>query len=427
MNGILCIVPLFLGFLFSSDSIANTNRTEIPYFTWESGSSRINEFGSDGMPAARGGAVGWRDGSGNLYMFGGHGFTPNGGRTFLNDLWKYNRRSGRWSDLTLQTPGPAPTPRYAASSSQRARHFFVFGGHGLDASGRLGPLSDLWLRSKRGWQLVAGKSEVELPGIYKGASTKLRPGGRYVAAGTSDRRGNFWLFGGEGLDERGNRGVLNDLWMFDGKHWTWVAGSNEIAARSTYTSKKAAPGARREMQIYSDRQNDLWMFGGEGYDGQGTYGFLNDLWQFDGKQWKWVSGDQTRNGKGVYGVKGVPAKTNLPGARTGAQTWLDANGTFWVFSGYGYDANGAVGFLQDLWKFEDSKWCWMGGERELSTEGHYGDKGLADPSNLPGARTNSVTWRFGNQLWMFSGNGFDETGAQGVLNDLWKIKFRKHR
>jgi hypothetical protein len=51
-------------------------------WTWMSGSSDFNEPGSYGekgvpspsnVPGARGGAVGWRDNDGNLWMFGGYG------------------------------------------------------------------------------------------------------------------------------------------------------------------------------------------------------------------------------------------------------------------------------------------------------------------------------------------------------------------
>ena len=35
---------------------------------------------------------------------------------------------------------------------------------------------------------------------------------------------------------------------------------------------------------------------------------------------------------------GVPASTNIPGARKGAVTWVDGVGNFWLFGGCGYDS-----------------------------------------------------------------------------------------
>ena len=51
---------------------------------WISGSSSINQYGvygtrgeasSGNVPGARRAAVGWKDNSGNLWLFGGHGYS----------------------------------------------------------------------------------------------------------------------------------------------------------------------------------------------------------------------------------------------------------------------------------------------------------------------------------------------------------------
>lgn len=65
-------------------------------------------------------------------------------------------------------------------------------------------------------------------------------------------------------------------------------------------------------------------------------------------------------------------------------------------------------------------WTWMGGANTANSPGNYGNKGIAAASNVPGARQGEVTWtdRMGN-LWLFGGDGYDSTGAVGLLNDLW--------
>jgi hypothetical protein len=60
------------------------------------------------------------------------------------------------------------------------------------------------------------------------------------------------------------------------------------------------------------------------------------LWKFDGIYWTWISGSNLFNQKGIYGDKGVPSQSNVPGARDCASSWLDNEGSFWIFGGRGY-------------------------------------------------------------------------------------------
>ena len=55
-------------------------------------------------------------------------------------------------------------------------------------------------------------------------------------------------------------------------------------------------------------------------------GYLNDLWRYrvSDNTWTWMSGSNTINQEGVYDEKGVPDKSNVPGARYGAAGWFDS-------------------------------------------------------------------------------------------------------
>jgi hypothetical protein len=53
---------------------------------------------------------------------------------------------------------------------------------------------------------------------------------------------------------------------------------------------------------------------------------------------------------GVYGTLGSAAAGNLPGSRTEGVAWTDINGNFWLFGGSGSDAQGVIGYLNDLWE-----------------------------------------------------------------------------
>jgi hypothetical protein len=114
------------------------------------------------------------------------------------------------------------------------------------------------------------------------------------------------------------------------------------------------PGARRYGVSCLDGPGDLWLVGGEGRDGAGSSGQLNDLWRYDPSagQWTWMSGSSTVNQSGVYGTQGTPAAGNVPGARSSSISWLDGSGKLWLFGGIGRDSAGSFGWLNDLWHYE---------------------------------------------------------------------------
>jgi hypothetical protein len=75
-------------------------------------------------------------------------------------------------------------------------------------------------------------------------------------------------------------------------------------------------------------------------------------------------------------------------------------------AGYGYDATGAVGNLNDLWRFSPSTglWTWVSGGNTDNASGVYGTQGTAAAGNVPGARYAATSWidSSGN-LWLFGG------------------------
>jgi N-acetylneuraminic acid mutarotase len=116
----------------------------------------------------------------------------------------------------------------------------------------------------------------------------------FSETGSADAAGNFWLFGGRGIDSKGTRGDLNDLWKCSGGQWTWMGGSNTLTGYAPVpgvcgTKGTAAsgnfPGARVDAASWTDAAGNFWLFGGEGYDSAGTLGLLNDLWKFSGSEW----------------------------------------------------------------------------------------------------------------------------------------------
>jgi len=421
---------------------------------WDAGSDAANQsgvYGTQGTAAAsntpggRDGAVSWTDASGNFWLFGGTANPTQTTDNFLNDLWKYS--AGQWTWMggsndynqagiygTQGTGAPANIPGArvsAVSWKDTSGNFWLFGGLGLDVNGSSEFLNDLWEYSAGQWTWVGGSS-VGTPnqvGIYgtqgTGAPGNI-PGARNLAMSWTDASGNFWLFGGSGLDSTGTVGNLNDLWRYSAGEWAWMGGANVANQPGTYgvqgtVAAGNTPGARFGAATWTDAAGNLWLFGGS--SGTNTFAPLSDLWKYSAGQWTWMGGSQLPDQNGVYGTAGVAAAANTPGARVLAATWTDAAGNLWLFGGDGYDSAGDVDELNDVWKYSSGQWTWIAGSNIAGQEGTYGTLGSAAAGNAPGGRSQAVGWTDASgNFWLFGGLGYDATDTLGQLNDLWAFE-----
>jgi N-acetylneuraminic acid mutarotase len=206
--------------------------------------------------------------------------------------------------------------------------------------------------------------------------------------------------------------------------WTWMSGSNTVNQPGFYWTLGSpgcsdVPGARVYSVSWIDNSDNLWLFGGLGYAVTGSIGQLNDLLRFDGTNWTWMSGSNQANQPGIYSS----APLYVPGARNGAVSWTVNADNLRLFGGYGWDATGSRGFLNDMWRFDGTNWSWMSGGNTINQPGYYGTLGSPGISNVPGARTEAVSWTdSADNLWLFGGSGYaDTTGSTGYLNDLWRF------
>jgi hypothetical protein len=369
-------------------------------WTWMSGSNTPGNFAgvyqaqgvaaTANVPSSRFGAVSWIDMSGNLWLFGGDCYAS--GEGVCNDLWEFNTTTKEWtwmsgSDATYAagvygTQGVAsssnvPGARYEAVSwTDNSGTFWLFGGIGLaDYVPQYPPdgllyLNDLWkfTPSTNKWTWVSGSTTGTASGVYGTlgvSSANNVPGGRAGAVSWADSSGNLWLFGGDGLGSTYvpvANSYLNDLWEFNTttKEWTWVSGSDSTNASGVYGTEGVAAGSNTPASLsgaasWIDASGNLWLFGGWNYY-VGPNVTFDDLWQFNTKtqQWTWMSGSgiNTADTSGGYGTLGVPAVGNVPGARTGAVSWIDPRGNLWLFGGWGYDSTNTLGDLNDLWRYQ---------------------------------------------------------------------------
>ncbi len=442
--------------------LANPSKTSHPtsnVWTWVSGTSEINQLGiygkkglaaSSNFPGARDRSISWIDSNDTLWLFGGVGYNNLSGPGYLNDLWKFDGIYWTWVSGThllgeVGTYGTQGLPTAINIPGARCNsiswidsndNFWLFGGYGRDSVGDSGYLNDLWMfnTTTGWWTWVSGNNTINQNGTYgikSVTATSNVPGSRRRSISWIDSNDTLWLFGGDGYNNESS-GYLNDLWNFNGTHWTWVSGTHLIQQPGNYGMKGVptagnVPGARDRSISWIDSNDTLWLFGGWGYTNV-SGGFLNDLWKFNitTLEWTWVSGNYTTNQLGNYSTKGVPTASTVPGARHYSFSWIDMNDNLWLFGGEGYNnvTGGSSFYLNDLWKFNTTtlEWTWMSGTHLLQQQGNYGSKGVAAANNIPGARYASITFTDSkNTLWLFGGYGYDSEGNDGYLNDLWKF------
>lgn len=425
--------------------------------TWEGGHESFyypaGTYGTQGIgnveniPGPRHTSISWTVGD-TFWLFGGLGFDGIATSGALNDLWKFNKNNGQWTWVSgnnarnqkgvygtkgIGSTSNVPGARFGSVSWVEDDTLWLFGGFGYDSTHQPGHLNDLWKYNITNgqWTWVSGSPLKDQSTSYgtKGVShSSNSPGGRYY--GVSWAQDNvLWLMGGNGYTTYPTIDQLNDLWKFDiaSNEWTWVSGDNSINQNGVYGtlgngSVSNTPGSRIYATAWLSGDS-LWLMGGIGYS-EFSFGYLNDLWRFntvDG-QWTWVGGSKNPNEGGTYGTQNVGSTSNVPGGRYGG-LGITINDSMYLIGGYGYDENISSNFLNDVWKYNPANghWTWLSGSKFNGQEGEYGILGYGSLDNHPGARFKSVGWAGNDTLWLFGGDGYDETGHQEYLYDLWSL------
>jgi len=337
--------------------------------SWSSGVPPV--YGTKGVsspsntPGSRAGnMLSWVDVNGNLWMYGGGGFT---GAYARGDLWKYDIGTNEWtwmSGTTVQNSmgnyGTIGVPSVlnhppalieTACAWTEGNNLWLYGGETY-----YGLIGSLWRYSisTDEWTWMKGDSALFAPGWWglQGQSLPANfPGARSCYSRWKDLNGDFWIYGGNNY---------NDLWRYSPatNEWTWMSGpytTNDNGSYWNHCVPYGRPASRHDDRAtWTDSCGMFWIFGGE----TTQYGRMNDLWKYDPvlDEWTWIDGNDTGNTPGSYGVKGVSSWSNNPGSRENSNAFMDANGNLWLFGGMQYRPHDWKS-LGDLWRFVPDPNC----------------------------------------------------------------------
>lgn len=129
--------------------------------------------------------------SGAFFLFAGEG----SGNASLNDMWRYDERTGRWSQVhqRFATPGGIDAREIYNISPDGHGGLYLFGGaYPFNARGQRAPwkyLNDLWRFdiATSTWRLIAGRANAYDPTM---------PLPRHYYGQACDAQGNFYILGG---------------------------------------------------------------------------------------------------------------------------------------------------------------------------------------------------------------------------------------
>lgn len=224
-------------------------------------------------------------------------------------------------------------------------------------------------------------------------------------------------------------------------NWVWIDGSNLPDQAALYNLPPFTEtndydqyhiGSREFSAIWkSTNAERFYLFGGAKHHPTISDNYIEiyqDLWRYDvsNNSWCWMS--KTENSKfpnqfANYGLGNVADDANIPGSRFMSNVWIDEDDNLWLFGGRGYAESGSMGFLRDLWYWNQSDLNWVPQNFAITTNSklinQFGVYTTPSTINtIPGARCMANIWKLGIKVYLFGGYGKGASG-EGHLNDMW--------
>lgn len=322
---------------------------------------------SIGLPGSRYGAAMWVVGN-TIYLFGGRG-KGNSNWGALNDMWLYHIRNNTWTyfdghheccSITWTRgeshQGIAPSARWHPNTWIGPDGlFYLYGGYGYDHNQNgEGSLGDMWAfnTTSMSWKRLITVALNTAP-----VTSPANPNSRYISQVWPDNKNKVvYIYGGYGYGYSIGWGALiGDMYMYNytDNKWKYVMGSNQ---GNQYVPVQypvwigdyqfgSGPGNRAEAGTWIDANQNLWLYGGTGYDENSNLGPMSDTWMYNttANAWKWMGGNRVR-----WTNPYVLPTTNFgwPGCKTQPLVLPDKYGQVYLFGGY--DGNNAI-YRNDLW------------------------------------------------------------------------------
>ncbi|XP_077865700.1 uncharacterized protein LOC144352634 [Saccoglossus kowalevskii] len=295
--------------------------------------------------------------TGELYLlYGGIGYKYE----THSDLWLFDISMLKWERLsTTQSDKNVPEARGDVAYWCTQDALWLYGG----LRSNFEVLSDFWkfsLKSKT-WT----KLSITIENSGRELVRSLNPRNGAMTWNVNDT--DLYMFAGNSIQNYEHyrhlaNGLSSDMWKFStmSGNWTFLAGFTETKQPGNYgergeINKKNNPGCREHGATWVDKDNNLWLFGGEGTATLpvGIYTQtdpLADLWKFDTsvRSWIFFGGSKSEEARAVYGSKLKPDPSNLPPPRCESLAWY-YNDTVYLFGGIGHDNYEQDGWLNDLW------------------------------------------------------------------------------
>jgi N-acetylneuraminic acid mutarotase len=303
--------------------------------------------------------------------------------TFLDDLWAYDDRCGRWrrSDST----GPSPRARHMAAFGDG--RMWVFGGRfRAGTSGYYQLYYDLWTYDPQSdtWR------EMPTPGQRPTA----RINGTLVY---DDARSSLWLMGGNQSEHGNNYLPTNDVWSYSAVEERWEQHNTSVGPAPRFFHASALDSSRDRLVVFG---------GADAATISAGTGYFRDLWALGLESLDW---EELSDGSGG------------PAGRFSPQLVFETSSAAYLLFG-GHD-DGDLGNRNDTWSFDptNERWSAVAGEDSLLSGAadaceDSADLAEVDPSLPERRHSHTVVWSTPCQhALLFAG----KTDC-GSADDLWR-------